>query len=248
MTSSSDLSLRAGPATTVVRGGDLGQLRPARLDADLRDTAFVTVRGADPRLFDPSLELVVAQAAALAEDEARTAGWEAGYQAGSAAALRSAEQVLAVEQQARGERELADRRRWQEQVAASLATLAAAAVALEQRETLVVDEIERQAAALAVDLAEALVGHHLLLGGCAARDAIARALRLAPDDAVATVRLHPDDAAALAGDVGLAAGRPLTVVADSTVEPGGCVVDCGARRIDAQTGPALRRLHEALSA
>lgn len=248
MTSSSDLSLRAGPATSVMRGSELGQLRPARLDADLRDTAFVTLRGADPRLFDPSLELVVAQAAAIAEEEARTAGWQAGYEAGSAAALRSAEQALAVEQQARHERELADRRRWHEQVAASLATLAAAAAALQEREALEVDEIERQATALAVDLAEALVGHHLRVGDCTARDAIARALRLAPDDAVATVRLHPDDAAALAGEAAPAAGRPLTVVADSTVEPGGCVVDCGDRRIDAQTGPALRRLHEALRA
>lgn len=247
MTSSSDLSMAGGRTTTVVRGSDLGPLRPARLDADLRHTAFLTMRGADPRLFDPSLELVVAEAAAIAEDEARTAGREAGYRAGAEAAARAAEQATALEEQARRERERNDRLRWQEQLAASLETLAAAALALQQRETLVADEIERQATTLAVDIAEALVGHHLLVADRPAREAIARALSLAPHDAVATVRLHPDDAAALADDPGLAAGRALTIVADPGIEAGGCVVDCGPRRIDAQIGPALRRLREALS-
>jgi flagellar assembly protein FliH len=246
MTSSSDLATAGRRETTVVRGGDLGQLRPARLDADLRDTGFVTARGADPRLFDPSLVRVVAEAAAIAEDEARTAGWEAGYRAGSEAGQRAAQEAAAVALQSRQERELADRQDWRQRVAASLEALAVAAAGLEQREAVVAEEVERHAVDLAVDLAEALVGHHLRVGDCGARDALARALSLAPEGAAATVRLHPDDAAALVAETLPATGRSLTLVADPTVEVGGCVVDCGPRRIDAQTGPALRRVREVL--
>ena len=68
-----------------------------------------------------------------------------------------------------------------------------------------------------------------------------RALALAPaGDAV--VRLHPDDIATAGGDF----ARDLTILADPTVEPGGCIVEIGACTIDAQISTALDRVREAL--
>jgi flagellar assembly protein FliH len=42
-------------------------------------------------------------------------------------------------------------------------------------------------------------------------------------------------------------GGSVTVVPDSSVEIGGCIVEAGNRTIDAQLGPALERLREVLS-
>jgi flagellar biosynthesis/type III secretory pathway protein FliH len=35
-------------------------------------------------------------------------------------------------------------------------------------------------------------------------------------------------------------------VADPTIEPGGCILESGSTRVDAQLGPALRRAKQAL--
>ena len=44
-----------------------------------------------------------------------------------------------------------------------------------------------------------------------------------------------------------APGRePFTIVADPSVERGGCIVEVGASQIDAQLAPALERMREAL--
>jgi flagellar biosynthesis/type III secretory pathway protein FliH len=37
------------------------------------------------------------------------------------------------------------------------------------------------------------------------------------------------------------------VVADPSVEPAGCVVECDATRVDAQLSPALARVREVLA-
>ncbi len=58
----------------------------------------------------------------------------------------------------------------------------------------------------------------------------------------ATVRLHPDDLARMQVPAEeLAPGRALHFVADTTVEPGGCVLESGATTVDASIGPALDR-------
>jgi flagellar biosynthesis/type III secretory pathway protein FliH len=42
-------------------------------------------------------------------------------------------------------------------------------------------------------------------------------------------------------------GREVHVVADPSVEPAGCVVECDATRVDAQLSPALARVREVLA-
>jgi flagellar assembly protein FliH len=227
MTSSPDL-LR----TVVLRGVDTLRARPARISADLRSSQFVGRFGVDPRLVDPTLEAVVAEA----EESARAAGWEHGRQEGREAARQeAAAQVDAAEQ-----------RREQDWVQI-LTALRVSTAALDAREAPVFHDIESTVARMAVEIAEVLLGCHLKLGNWQALDAVHRALALAPRQSAAIVRLHPDSARGLADISGAMPGGSVTIVPDSSIEIGGCVVEAGARTIDAQLGPALQRLREVLA-
>lgn len=82
-------------------------------------------------------------------------------------------------------------------------------------------------------------------------DALHRALGLVPEGADLIIRLHPDDVVAAAELPALVAEQAgvvgqVQVVSDEHVEPGGCVVDAGPCRIDAQIGPALDRARQLL--
>jgi flagellar assembly protein FliH len=107
-------------------------------------------------------------------------------------------------------------------------------------------ELDERATALALDVAEAVIGHELAAAADPGAAAIARALAFVPDRGDIAVRLHPDDVAAL-GQIGdLAPGREMTITADAGVPPGSCVVDVGACRIDAQIDSALDRVRTVL--
>lgn len=96
------------------------------------------------------------------------------------------------------------------------------------------------AATLAVELTETLVG---ALPARLDPGRLVEALALVPDDAdVVVVRLHPDDIVALDTEGPLDA----KIVADSEIEPGGCVVEVGPMSIDAQRAPALARVRAVL--
>jgi flagellar assembly protein FliH len=227
----------------VLKGVDVSTLRPARLSSDLRSSPYAGARGFDPRLVDPSLEDVVAAAAAAAAEQARTAGWAAGYEAGRVAGEQAAQDAASLAERARSEQGEADRQYRHEQLTRAVRALVDAAEALDRRQGPARDEVERTASVLAVEIAATLVGHHLAVADCGADDAVRRVLSLAGDEPV-TVHLHPDDAAALAPEL---AGRLAVVVPDPSVELGGCVADCGPRRIDARIAPAVERLRAVLS-
>ena len=79
-------------------------------------------------------------------------------------------------------------------------------------------------------------------------EALGRAVRLRPDRGDSIVRVHPDDlAVATAAVTTEPTGWPgdVQVVGDRSVEPGGCIVDVGECRIDAQIGTAIERLRSA---
>ncbi len=61
------------------------------------------------------------------------------------------------------------------------------------------------------------------------------------------MRVHPDDVATLPDLSGALAGGSVTVVADPTVEPGGCLAEAGDRTVDARLSTALERLREVLA-
>lgn len=163
-------------------------------------------------------------------------GYAEGYQTGLAQASRDVE-AAAIEHRRAAVR--------LEQLAG---VLQQAAADLASRDALALASIEADVLALARALAEEIVGHELRATDAPVLDALARAARLAPDRGAPVVRVHPGDAAvaeaAVAGDPGRWNGS-VQIVADAGVEPGGCVVDVGACRIDAQIGPAIERLRAA---
>ncbi|HEV8625104.1 MAG TPA: FliH/SctL family protein [Acidimicrobiia bacterium] len=121
-------------------------------------------------------------------------------------------------------------------------SLVEAADDLRRRQALELKGLEDTLARTAFDLAAAVVGRELQLSSSPGADALARALALVPAGCVATARLHPNDVAALG-----AVSEAVAVIADPAIEPGGCILEVGDSRIDAQLGSALDRVRAALS-
>lgn len=161
--------------------------------------------------------------AQLSRPEAQQPAFAAGLEAGRAAALAEEAEANAAARQ-----RLEDASHALRQATAELRAV--------QAETLRTDV--HDAMALVVEVVECLVGS---LPEGLNIERLERALALVPGDELAIVRLHPDDAEqALSLPVG------AKIVADETIERGGCVAEVGATRIDAQVGPALARLRKAL--
>ena len=112
---------------------------------------------------------------------------------------------------------------------------------LHRRQALELKGLEDVLARAAFDLASAVVGRELQLSSSPGADALARALALVPAGCTATARLHPEDVASLG-----AVSAAITLIADPAVEPGGCILEVGDSRIDAQLGSALDRVRAAL--
>jgi flagellar assembly protein FliH len=187
---------------------------PATLALDQFDGAAVFRPGRRRVDVDPAVERAASDAVARGWKAGHAAGWQAGFEQGREAASR--------------------------QIARVLDSLSAAAADLRCRAAVDMAEAEDAIVAGAVELAELLIGREISLTADPGADAIARALALVPGDAGITVRLSPVDAGHL-GPGAVPAGREITLVADATVETGGCVVEAGATSIDAQLGPALAR-------
>jgi flagellar assembly protein FliH len=166
-----------------------------------------------------------------ARAQAEATGFAEGYAAGVAAAeAEVAARAAAFEEGCRR----------------ALAALRQAAEDLRRRQAVALDEVADQAAALALEIARAVLQREVAASADPGRDALARALHLVPDEGPVAVRLHPADAAR-AGDVAdLLPGREVVVVPDPSVQPGGCLVQVGATRVDAQLSTALERVAEVL--
>ncbi len=227
---------------TVLRGGDAATARSARMDSELRTTAFAPSRGVDARLTDPVLQDVVERARRAAEEQGRASGHAAGYAAGFTAAERDAEHAAA-----RSERERAAREQARvAQVAHAVDLLAAAAEEFTRKEQVAVADIEDAVVELALGIAREVLGRELAVSADPGAEALSRALALLPEGAPATVRLHPADAASLIGLDDLARGRGVVLVADPAVERGGCLAEAAGRSVDTRVGPALERVAAAL--
>jgi flagellar assembly protein FliH len=207
------------------------------MDAELRTSPYATAEAVDSRLTDPHLQGVVQSA----KDAAQRAGYAEGHREGYAHGLEVAATEARAVALAQAEAHAAAERDREARVHAALEVLDRVTTALQAREAVAVHEVEDAVTDLALQISAAVLTRELALSTDPGRDALARALALAPRDAAVTARLHPADAASLAG-VDSFAGRPLHVVADPAVEPGGCVVDTAGRQIDAQVGPALARV------
>lgn len=159
---------------------------------------------------------------------AREEGFEAGRQAGLAEAAVGIDAQRAAA------------------VADAAARLGRAAAGLGEVRAQVVEEVVGDVVGLAFELLEVLVGRELALAETPGRDAVTRALSLAPDRHDLVVRVHPDcglDDEAIAT---LAAGSSVQVVRDPEVDPNGCEVMAGPCHIDVQLPAALERVRHCL--
>ncbi|HEX6380041.1 MAG TPA: FliH/SctL family protein [Acidimicrobiia bacterium] len=193
-----------------------------------------SIRGSSFRTALSPLDIEIPVPAAPLDPAAARAqaqqGYDDGYQAGVAEGLAAGRAAAAAETAgiiARAE--------------ALCRSLAEAADDLRRRQALELIGLEDTLARAAFDLATAVVGRELQLSSSPGNDALARALALVPAGCIATARLHPDDVASLE-----AVSDPVSVIADPAVEPGGCILEVGHSRIDAQLGSALDRVRAAL--
>lgn len=178
----------------------------------------------------PPAESASARAPSVAEmiEEARREGFEEGRRAGAAAARSSAEATRAA-----ATRRLAMKL---EQAANQVASLRSE----------VVEEVVGDLSGLVTDVAELLIGRELMLGATAAREAIVRALALAPRGYELVVHVHPDCELDDDEVVAAAAGSKVTIERDPDVDVHGCRVTAGGCDIDAQIPSALARVRSAL--
>ena len=129
------------------------------------------------------------------------------------------------------------------------AALAAAVDQLATRDRDDLSGIEEQAVHFAIELAEQLVGRELTTTDEQLAAAMMRAMSLAPRRGAIVLRINPLDcntADSMLEDGQELAGR-VEIVADATVERGGCIAVVGPLQIDAQLGPALQRVRDVLS-
>jgi flagellar assembly protein FliH len=215
-------------AAPFIRRADAGAISAARFDVDLR-AGF------------PVPEHIVAEATAAAHAAGFAAGWAQGQRESE---VRT--QALHTHLQDEAEAALAGQ---QQVLRRATAGLGAAAVALEQQVTATATELEDLILHTAFDIAEAVLGRELELGAEPGKDALARALALAPANRPVTVRVSPADHAALTAAGGLppqAGGREITLVADPQVRSGDAMADSDATAIDARISTALGRIRQVL--
>lgn len=160
--------------------------------------------------------------------QARAAGYEEGYRA------------------ARAELEAGDETSRAEQLARLVDALVAAAGEAATARAAALSIAGTDAVELAFELAEAIVQRELELASHVGSDAVRRALGLVPSGEDLVVRLHPGGLVTPEELAELVPDAVVKVVADVDVEVGGCIVEAGPCRVDAQIGPALRRAREVI--
>jgi flagellar assembly protein FliH len=217
-------------AEGVLRGDRAGTATAARFDTDLRSPIGLGTP-------------ISAQLRAEAQAAGFAAGWAQGRREAGLAARAERDRILAE-----AERVAALQA---ERFAQGLAAIAGAATHLERRMVPLATDLEEAVVRLGFALAEAIIGRELATTEDPGREAVARALALAPSGRPVTVWVHPADHAALAGpDAGTFTigidGRPVTVQADPSLHPGDAMAECDATTVDARVAGGLDRAREVL--
>lgn len=157
------------------------------------------------------------------EQQARDAGFQAGYEEGRAQACADVERQL-------------------ELLSALIASISEARAAA-------VDQLERRAVELGLALAERIVSGALAVQPERIVDVVAGALRSIGERDRLTVVVSPEDVDLVRSSAGALAERlggieALEVVADRRVCRGGCIVRTSDGEVDAQVAEQLERVRE----
>ncbi len=236
----------------VLKGADARAARPVVLTAHLvtNGSQLATAPGdapgsggilADADADDASAASEVGQVhpafSALLED-----AYAAGYDDAISKATREADERIALERE-RIETESHER------LEHASSALAEALAALQRARRSAAEVATDDLVKLCFELTRTLIGRELEIARNPGLDSVARALSLAPSSEALIARVHPDDLGAL-GEIeklisGDGAGK-LEILGDPEVERGGCILEAGPCRIDAQIGPALERVGRAL--
>lgn len=243
MSSSTHAGAPLASRSSILRGTDAVQLRPARIDSDLRTSPYLTGLRADPRLVDPSMTRAFDEIAVAVKEKARTVGYKEGYEEGLALGYNEAGRLRVADQEAFEERERVRTAKLQ----GALDVLAAAAEHLEQRQTLALADVEDVVLRTAFEVAEAIISRELALAADPARDAVNRAFALLPIAEDVVLHLNPADIDALAAAHDWQQGRTVQLVADTSLARGDCVADAGPRRVDARISAALERVRAVMA-
>ena len=179
-------------------------------------------------------------------DRLRQRAHAEGYAAGLAEGATAAEAVVAQAEVEAGVRLAEVQTRWERRMVSAAAALGDAVRRLEATTVPVAEEVRDSVLTAVVTLVEDLLGRELALAVSPGLDAVRRALTLCPEDAPTVVRLHPDDLAEVPAEALADLPTAVTIVGDPRVERAGALAEAGARRIDAQIGPALERVQAVL--
>jgi flagellar assembly protein FliH len=225
----------ASPARRADDAPDAGPLPERR--TTIRRAADMPAPGATLRLGD-----VYAEELGRLRQRAHAEGYAAGFAEGATAA----EAVVAAAEVEAGVRLAEVQTRWERRMVSAAAALGDAVRRLEETTVPVAEEVRDSVLTAVVTLVEDVLGRELALAVSPGLDALRRALTLCPEDAPTVVRLHPDDLAEVPAEALAALPPAVTVVGDPRVERAGALAEAGARRIDAQIGPALERVQAVL--
>ncbi|WP_433298493.1 FliH/SctL family protein [Actinoplanes sp. CA-030573] len=179
-------------------------------------------------------------------DEARAAGYAAGWAQGRREAAQAAESAV---ERARAAEAAHDQRR-----AAALAqavnALGRAVTELENQLMPTFTELQEVLLAHAFELAEAIVGRSLDDPQRRTADALRRAMAAAPETGSLVVHLCPEDYQTLVGPDGPSdfdhEGRHVSLRPDASLRPGDAIAETGMATIDATIAAAVARAREAL--
>jgi flagellar assembly protein FliH len=228
----------AAAAVSGIAAGVMPAVTVTDLDANPASTARFDIALGERLALPPDLyEKLRAEAQAAGY----ATGWAQGRREAEVAAQATRDQVAAETRQAAAVQAT--------RVQQALGAVVGAASQLEQRMVPTCADLEDLIVNTAYALAEAVIGRELATAVEPGRDAIARALALAPADRPVTVRLHPNDYATVTDGQPATVqlnGRDVNLVADYSLLPGDAVAECDATTVDARIQPALNRVREVL--
>jgi flagellar assembly protein FliH len=173
------------------------------------------------------------------EQPVHDSAWVAGYRDGRDEGVRDGHEEGLRQGLAEGRAEA---------MAASQRALAGLDAQLDALRREQADDVEAFAAdavALALEIAEMVLDHHVAVAKDPGAEALARALTVVRPTGTVVARLHPDDLELLGGTP---PGVHLELVPDQTVGLGGCRLETSTSQVDATLESAMARVREILMA